>query len=442
MGLTTNYLEAALNLSVIPTDGGNSLRFGRVDLLSSIDKEVRIRVTSTESAQYQVYQRLIGSFTNERGEMVQGQVLSMSTLDGSNASGTLYGQNYDYVTYSDQLLYTSGRDGASDGFTIFYRVDPKALKASGNFIGKIVYTVRFVGAPMQDEVVLMVYLDTGGALKISSQTSSAGNRVRLSDETPQDQAGYIQLSYQGNITGSLNITQEVVTWPVNDLGRSLASEAFEFMVAEGGNGSVAFPEWHGVPPFRQKIYESASSEDSLMCQLRINQGWLEQQAAGTYRGSLRYTIVAGQEPREVDIDLEIKIQPVFKLDVAYPQGGVHFERILPNSPPQTKEVVVTVKTNLGRPYIISQKVLSPLTNEEGEQFDGNYFTMKQEFEDDESGKLQYPQYAPVPNGTEPMFYSDPKGTGVSFRVLYRQKPYSGMRPGSFKTSVVYSLEEI
>ena len=46
---------AAFNISVTPTEGGSSLRFGRVDLETAPDKEVRIRITNTESKQYQIY---------------------------------------------------------------------------------------------------------------------------------------------------------------------------------------------------------------------------------------------------------------------------------------------------------------------------------------------------------------------------------------------------
>ena len=59
--------EATLSLSVTPRDSGSSLRFGRVDLLSSTDKEVRVRVTSSADTQYQIYQRVLEPFVNERG---------------------------------------------------------------------------------------------------------------------------------------------------------------------------------------------------------------------------------------------------------------------------------------------------------------------------------------------------------------------------------------
>ena len=60
--------EAALNLTVTPYEGGNSLRFGSVDNTSLINKEVRIRITSTGGVQYRLRQGLINTVVNERGE--------------------------------------------------------------------------------------------------------------------------------------------------------------------------------------------------------------------------------------------------------------------------------------------------------------------------------------------------------------------------------------
>ena len=49
--------EATLNISVAPLTGGNSLRFGRISSGDEISKEVRIRISSTDGRQYQVFHR-------------------------------------------------------------------------------------------------------------------------------------------------------------------------------------------------------------------------------------------------------------------------------------------------------------------------------------------------------------------------------------------------
>ena len=80
--------SAALNLSVISVDGSTSLRLGRI--ISGLDnkKQLRVRVTSTDGVQYQVFQRVVEPIVNEKGENMNLQALETATLTNSNASGT------------------------------------------------------------------------------------------------------------------------------------------------------------------------------------------------------------------------------------------------------------------------------------------------------------------------------------------------------------------
>ncbi len=50
---------ADLSISVLPVQGGPSLRFNQSDVLTKLGQEIRVRVTSTEAVQYQVYHRWV-----------------------------------------------------------------------------------------------------------------------------------------------------------------------------------------------------------------------------------------------------------------------------------------------------------------------------------------------------------------------------------------------
>ena len=141
-------------------------------------------------------------------------------------------------------------------------------------------------------------------------------------------------------------------------------------------------------------------------------------------------------------DLEVDIPPVFELDAEYPDGGVSFNELLPDSPPQMKEVVVSVKTNIGKPYEVIQNVSTTLTNESGKMIDREYFTVRAELVAGEAGRIQPEDFTPVQEGDTILFVSDKSGSPSRFKVGYRLRPYRQMPPGEYKTGVVYSLNEI
>ena len=82
-----NFAQASVHLSVNPVTGGTSLRFGRVGGDLDVNKEVRLRVSSDEGKQYQVYQRLVEPLVNDQGASLGVDAVSTYTLNNSNASG-------------------------------------------------------------------------------------------------------------------------------------------------------------------------------------------------------------------------------------------------------------------------------------------------------------------------------------------------------------------
>ena len=110
---------ASVSLSVNPADGSNSLRFEPVVQVGIENKqEIHIRVNSTGGSQYQVFQRILEPMVNEKGDAFNLQAIGTQTLSNSNSSGTLYLQNADRLSMSDQLLYSSSQGGESDSFII------------------------------------------------------------------------------------------------------------------------------------------------------------------------------------------------------------------------------------------------------------------------------------------------------------------------------------
>ncbi len=423
-------------LNVVSIEGGNDLRFNGADISSNTGKQVRVRITSTSGEPFQVYQRILEPLMNERGETVNRPVIRASSLVGSNALGTLYLQDLEPISLSDQHIYSSDTSGNSDSFTVIYQVDPQAITASGNLLGKIIYSVRTLGGSSHEDVVLSVSIESAGELKVETQSSSGIDQVHLNSTTLSE--GYLRIMFENNVGSALKIFQEVIQPPTSDLNEEINEDYVHVSIAEG-----ATVEGISVVKTRRTlIYSTEESSDLISLHFKVNPDDLQKQKAGKYRGQLRYSIETGGTPKIVDISLEIDVMPVFKLSVDYPPGGMNFSRILPNTPPQEREVLVTVKTNLNQPYAVTQNTSSPLSNAKGFEIPSNYFVMRMELDGASPGKIQFSDFAPVPIEDTIIYYSDTQGSPATFKAVYQLSPYSAMEAGNYQTAMMYSLSEL
>ncbi len=435
-------LYAAVTLSVSPDEGGNSLRFGRVDTFSSVDKEVRIRVTGSEGNQYQVFQRMMAPLVNEKGESLDRSVILTGGLLGSNARGSLYIQDVEQLGFSDQQVYSSDQAGTADSFVLLYRVDPSAISATGSFQGQLLYTVRPIGGSSFDEVVLTLTLDAGGDLKIEAQGPDGSDRVRLTTAERHIQDSAFSVSFSSNIGGSkIRIYQEVESLPRDELLQPVEEGLVQYLALGGENGDIQQASSAALRPGRELLYESTATHDTVDVFFSVNADVVQEYKAGDYEGSIRYIIESRNGEQTVDCVLALNVASVFELNVEYPQEGMSFRGALESDPPQVREVQVTVKSNLGKPYVINQLIQAPLTNEKGVEFSHEFFTMKEEVLDGD-GHIPHDDFSPVGIGEVPLYVSDDQGSSAELKISYRMKPYHFMQAGSYKLQVVYSLGAI
>lgn len=434
--------QAALNLSVTPLTGGNSLRFGRISSGGEVSKEVRIRISSSDGKQYQVFHRLVDSFINEKNAPLGSDVISTYTLLGSNASGTLYAQNRERMGFSDQLLYSSGSSGESDSFTVAYAIDGSRVSATGNFFGRVQYTVRPIGGSGHDNVILNVIVEVTGELKVEVEGSSTADSVRLKLKGDRNKEGFVRLSFEENLGREIKVFQEVDSFLQDELLEEIDRDAV-LLIASGSTKGELWPSLPvGLMRKRSMVYSSRESEDEFYVHFALNQEVIERQKAGIYKGQLKYIVEADGTERRFNIDLEVEVEPVFAIEVDLPPGGLSFDRLLPGGQPIVREVTIEIKSNLGRPYMVMQNIASALTNEKGNVVPEDDFTIKGEVLDGASGRSVYEDFSPVVVGEDSVFFSDNKGSPSQLKILYRLRPFSGMAPGGYSTSIRYSLGEI
>ena len=384
---------------------------------------------------------MIEPLISEKGEPLRASALKTYSITGSNALGTLYLQQMGSMKNIDDLVYTSNGAGQSDSFTMVYAIDPAQIDVPGRFSGKILYTLRPVSGGSQIQAYLDVFLEIPQDFKVQTQASSGLDTVRLNTRGAAGLEGYFNISFSGNLGDSLVIYQDIDRLPVNDRNEEIQKDMLKFFVSTSQEGAAKYPSPTNFAK-RLMIYTSKNTSDTVNVRFSLDQEVASKQKAGVYRGQVKYFLEKQGIAQTVLLNLEITIDPVFQLDVSFPEGREpRFDDVLPNSPPQVKEAIIDIKTNLGKPYMIIQKIASPLANVKGAVFKQEFFDMKVENMSGQ-GKSSFEDFTVVPKEERTIFQSDAKGAPCRVRVLYRLKPYPGMEPGNYLTSIVYSLGEI
>jgi len=431
---------ADLSISVLPVQGGPSLRFNQSDVLTKLGQEIRVRVTSTEAVQYQVYHRWVQPLRSVSGQETKSSAVNYYGISGSNGSGTLYGQIPEFLSLSDQLVYSSAGDGTSDSFVLAYQVDPQQLGGSGQYYGKLLFTVRPIGSGQVQEAYLDVFVDAELGFNIAIVGERGGQDVEINTGYEDQKTDQVDFSFSGN-AGTIRIYQQVLD-PIYHLETNAELPlSILTMATEGTPGDIKIPDAEPLRMGQTLLYESNSLEDQWrLIYALTNTG--DRLAAGTYQGRIRYTVEAGGVTTDYDFMLRVIVARIFTLDLDFPENGIYFSKLLPGAPPQTHAVDVRVNSNLGKPYVVWQKSNGLLRNDENEDLKKEHFLVKVILSETTIGREAFPEFAPVPEGETPIFFSDEKGSPAEFEVQYRVEPYMDMSPGDYRTEMTFTLSEI
>ncbi len=434
---------AGLSLSVNPVDGGNILRFERTPIAGAENKkEIRIHISSTNGSRYQVFQRILEPIINDKGEALNLQAVSVQTLPNSNSTGTLYQQNASPLYMSDQLLYSSDANGDSDAFVIGYNVNQALMNVSGNLRGRPVFTVHGEGNASGDQATIDVYLEkasSGLTVSIKGGHNPTRLHVRGTDTTTKT-ADFLNVSFSGNLGQEVRIYQTVETAPTNEMDENLDSAVLA-LDPEGSTDGLHLALSSPLSINRTLVYSSSRNEDSFAIYFLVNAVQVQAQDAGSYNGRVRYIVETSQGRQEFPIDIQCDIPPIFSMSVTTPPGGVAFSHIVANSPPQEKEVLVNVASNLHKPYQVNQGLDTNMTNNQGKEFENKYFTIQVEIPSGQRGQTNFVEFSPMQTGDYPIYSSDARGSGATFKVVYRLQGYDQMSPGDFAAPVRFSLNQ-
>lgn len=432
----TSGASAGLSVNVIPLDGSTNLRLDQEFTRLGEKKEVRVRISSTGS-RYQVFQRVQGLITNEKGETLNMLAVLAQALPNSNASGTLYAQNLQPLGLGDELLYSSAQGGQSDSFIVGYALRPELLNADGSFSGRVVFTARAPGEP-DSQAAVDIFVRARSNLKVSVTGSRSANRVHIADTDNEQNADFVKVSFSGSNGQEIRVYQEIVAPFQSSEGQQMDAGLIKIEAISGKTGTKP-PDFQKS---RQLIYAGRENEDAFELHFLVDRDKLIGQQPGDYAGRVKYIVETGAgQLREFPLDLDFRIQPMFTMEIIPPAEGLKFGPVLPSNPPQAKEFIVRVQSNLRKPYQVMQNLQSPMANERGMEFDPQYFTFRVDIPKNERGKTKFDEFTPVPTGEHPVFFSDSKGSPVTFRVVYKMQGYQQMNSGQFAAPIRFSLNQ-
>lgn len=430
--------QAALNISVISISGGNTVDFGRVRTGAVISKEVRMRVTSTDGKPYQVFQSFSEPPVNEKGVRLRSNAIEAYTLSGSNSFGTRYLDQKESLGYGNQLVYSSDTVGDSDAFTIVYAVDGNTIGSSGKFFGKVVYTVRSSDGS-QERGYLNLSLESFNDFQNSVKGSTTIDSVEMVVNEKESKDGYVKIQFTDNPGSEVKVYQEFIELPQNESFEEIGLSVVEVTSEATNHSEIRIGS--ELTRVKELIYLSTETNDDIVVKFHYNEIKVAQQKAGRYLGKIRYSIETDSKIDIFDINFVAIIDPIFRMEVELPAGGLSFRNLIPNNPPIEHELTVNVHTNIGKPYMIIQNIGSLLTNEKGSVIPAKYFTMKLSSDGETKGELAFINYRPVVISDSPIFYSDKFGSSTMFKVLYKLAPFAEIDPGDYTTSIRYSFGE-
>ncbi len=432
----------AASLAVTATDGSGSLRLGRVISGLANNQELRLRVSNDDGNRYQVFQQVIEPIVNERGERLDLQVIECASLSSSNAAGTLYLQNADNLSFSEQLVYTSGQNGESDSFRIAYAVRPDLLNTSGIFSGKIVFTLRPIAGGAPTQVFVNVSLESTADWKVMVSGGHMPERVIVRDSgATASLEDAVKVTFSGNMGQQVQVYQEVEFLPQGEDGREIGADVVRFVADGKVLEALRVRDPQPLKKDRVLVYSSQEQQDDFAVYFSMAKELAELEEAGVYMGRVKYIVVANDKESVFQVDLQVHIQPVFSMDLVFPPEGISFTQVLPDQPPMEKEVQVVVRSNMHKPYQVTQQVSTLMRNAKGDEMSPEYFTMKVGVVEGEKAASQFTDFVSVKTGEYPVFVSNKKGAPVKFNVVYRVQGYKGLPSGSYKAPIRFSLNQ-
>lgn len=445
--LPLQVAQAVLSLSVTPYEGGYDMRFGKVTYAGErINREIKLRITSDIGKQYRVFQVVSDPLRTDAGQEFPSKNLIVYGIRGTNSFGTLHVEQAFPVDLNRQILYTSSTAGASDSFTLVYSLIPPEQVHPGSYRGRISFVLQPLDST-QDQVIqtINIFAEVDLASSVTVTTPTGGKNILLrSDRAEESERNKILVNIAGGVGKQFRIVQSVTEQPFSSDGNRLDWQTVRF-IGRGAQKGMLINEATALSARQQIIYTSSPRGEADSFEVEYSLAEMSKQKEGNYRTSLKYYLDGPDAQMRLleTIGLEVEHPRLFELSVTPEnrQGVLRFESLKPKDPPKINEVVVEIKSNIGRRYQVTQNVYSELTDRQGNVIPPGYFTVRTESLDTK-GNLRFLASEGIKKGNAVLFISDDQGSSDKFKIIYELTIPANVPAGDYSTRISYSLIEI
>lgn len=443
--ITPSLVFAAFDLSIRPYEGGSDLRFGRVNNFGPPpNKEVIVSVNSDIGKQYQLVQTLLEPLINDQGVALPPENFSVYAIRGSNKQGTISVGDEVFVTLSRTVIYTSSQQGLSDSFNLVYVIKNGVGLSAGSYRGRLAFTLEPIGAAeLPVTVIVNVFADIEAESGIDIRTRTGSKVISLNTSRDEGRSSDLIVEIKGGRGSLFRIMQQLQEPLRSQEGEALPLDAITFQISEAKKGSgPAQPV--PVSTRLDAVYTSSPAGDADTFVLTYRLAEREDQKAGIYRSHINYYLESGPVHDSLGLlGCEVEIARKFDLFVTPEMGGtITFHDLKVEDPPKQSEVLIEIKSNIGRQYQVGQQLVSGLVNKEGKAIPGKNFTLK-ETGLDTKGTLPFLSLpTEVKAGDMILFVSDKEGSSDQFKIVYELSPSIDIPAGDYSARLMYSISEI
>jgi hypothetical protein len=438
---------AAFGISYSLTEGGSRLELDPDDS----DKGVQISVNTDAATQYEVIQRIVQPLTNrDNPNQSIGDNFVVYGLRGTNQFGDfrIPPNEPGFPVRDGDRLYTSDAAGDSDGFTLIYGIDKIGDINPGYYQGQIAFILRPINSSLSEVTTyLYVYVTVNPGPEAAASVEISGplgsRMISLNPKKENLQICEVPVKVNGAFKNNFSISQSILGGIESVDGGRLDPRVVNVEVKNVSKGvGISQP----LIPGQQVVYTSApdgqADQDFV---ITYSLGDLSDQRAGKYTSRINYYLSEGNKPARLInmLDLEIENERVFELGIT-PRDqatAIEFRNLSAKEGPKINEVDMEIKSNLGKPYQVTQNVFSELTDVEGRVIAFDNFQVVTESLDTK-GKLNITQKQKVQKGDTILFVSDKKGSSDKFKIIYELKVPDETIAGNYTSRITYSLVEL
>ena len=442
--LVPGSATAGIIARIQPVEGGNEVRFGKVSAyVPYMSKAVSIAITSDVNQPYQIVQTMAKPLANGQGADLADRSLTAYAVKNGNAPGTLNAEHEFNVTGDRTVLYTSDQSGTSASFNMVYVLKNSDNILPGSYQGTLVYTVESLASAQSTTSVLNITADIESPGKLINIATATGTKsILLNSSKPETSTSDLIVEIKEPLREQYEISQLITGLPVSLEGKQLAPESL-LVKAQGyknGSGTAG-----GIPLANgeQTLYVSGTGGEADRFIVTYSLNDMEKQTAGNYNTAIQYFLKTNSGKKLLGtFPLSVSVGRVFDLVVtAGPENGVQFNDVQLNKRPQHSEILVEIKSNLGRQYQVSQQLPVQLANSGGASIPPKYFTLRLEGVGTK-GTLSFAQATEVKNGEMVLFMSDKEGSPDKFKIIYEFTADASLPAGNYMGTIMYTISEL